>query len=106
MAFNFGQQTAFGAMGNLTVVDKVPHEMLYLIDSHWYQYPPLNPLWHNLLAFALVIFSIIAYLGNLCVIFIFSKTKSLRTPSNLFVVNLAFSDFLIMFTMVSGFFFN
>lgn len=38
-------------------------------------------------------------LGNLCVIYIFSKTKSLRTPSNLYVVNLAISDFMIMFTM-------
>lgn len=105
MAFNFGQQgfqfsSGINSMGNMTVADKVPAEMLYLVDTHWFQYPPLNPLWHNLLAFALTIFSIIAYLGNLCVIYIFTKTRTLRTPSNLLVVNLAVSDFMIMFTMV------
>lgn len=35
----------------------------------------------------------------MCVIYIFTTTKTLRTPSNLLVVNLAVSDFLIMFTM-------
>jgi r-opsin len=33
------------------------------------------------------------------VIYIFCTTKSLRTPSNLLIVNLAFSDFFMMFTM-------
>ena len=33
------------------------------------------------------------------VIQIFATTKQLRTPSNLFVINLAFSDFCILFTM-------
>ena len=92
--------TAVNNMGNLTVIDKVPQEMMYLVDSHWFQYPPINPLWHSLLGFALTIFCTIAFLGNLCVIYIFTKTKSLRTPSNLLVVNLAVSDFMIMFTMV------
>lgn len=31
---------------NMTVVDKVPQEMLFLVDAHWYQFPPMNPLWH------------------------------------------------------------
>lgn len=104
MAFNFAPQNMFNTglnnMGNMTVADKVPQEMMYLVDSYWFQYPPMNPLWHSLLGFALTIFSIIAYIGNLCVIYIFTKTKSLRTPSNLLVVNLAVSDFMIMFTMV------
>lgn len=33
------------------------------------------------------------------VVYIFTSTKALRTPSNLLVINLAFSDFLMMFTM-------
>lgn len=32
-------------------------------------------------------------------VYIFTSTKALRTPSNLLVINLAFSDFLMMFTM-------
>jgi r-opsin len=59
----------------------------------------VNPLWHSILGFVIALFSIIALMGNLCVIYIFVKTKTLRTPSNLFVINLAFSDFMIMFTM-------
>nr|ANN11833.1 long wavelength sensitive opsin 2 [Chrysochroa saundersii tonkinensis]APY20581.1 long wavelength sensitive opsin 2 [Chrysochroa saundersii tonkinensis] len=88
---------AFG--GNYTVVDKVPPEMLYLVDHHWYQYPPLNPLWHGILGFVIAVLGSISVFGNGMVVYIFSSTKSLRTPSNLLVVNLAFSDFLMMFTM-------
>jgi len=45
MSYNFGQ-SAYGApwqvnsMGNFTVADKVPQEMLFLVDPHWYQFPP------------------------------------------------------------------
>lgn len=88
-----------GGFGNQTVVDKVPPEMLYLVDAHWYQFPPMNPLWHSLLGFMMCILCFIAVVGNGMVVYIFSCTKSLRTPSNLLVVNLAFSDFLMMFTM-------
>lgn len=31
-----------GGHGNMTVVDKVPPEMLYLVDAHWYQFPPMS----------------------------------------------------------------
>lgn len=88
-----------GSHGNLTVIDKVPQEMLGLVHAYWLQFPPMNPLWHSILGFSIAVFLIIALLGNICVIYIFTKTKSLRTPSNLLVVNLAVSDFMIMFTM-------
>lgn len=88
-----------GGFANLTVVDKVHPEMLHMIDPHWYQFPPMNPLWHSLLGFAMVILGLVSAIGNGCVIYIFTTTKSLRTPSNLLVVNLAFSDFLMMSTM-------
>ncbi|KAF5271345.1 hypothetical protein FQA39_LY08143 [Lamprigera yunnana] len=84
---------------NITVVDKVPPEMIFLIDAHWYQYPPLNPLWHAILGFMIAVLGCISITGNGMVIYIFSTTKSLRSPSNLLVVNLAFSDFFMMFTM-------
>ncbi|XP_068086396.1 opsin-1 [Anabrus simplex] len=84
---------------NLTVVDSVPQDMLHLVDSHWYQFPPINPLWHGILGFAIGILGFISWIGNGVVIYVFSTTKSLRTPSNLLVVNLAFSDFLMMIVM-------
>ncbi|GFG37536.1 hypothetical protein Cfor_09588 [Coptotermes formosanus] len=88
-----------GAFGNLTVVDNVPLEMLHLIDPHWYQFPPMNPLWHGLLGFVIGVLGVISVTGNGMVLYIFSSTKSLRTPSNLLVVNLAFSDFVMMTCM-------
>jgi len=85
--------------GNQTVVDRVTPDMLPYIDAHWYQFPPMNPLWHGLLGFVIGVLGVIAVAGNGMVIYIFSSTKSLRTPSNLLVVNLAFSDFCIMLCM-------
>jgi len=85
--------------GNMTVVDKVPPEMMYLVDAHWYQFPPMNPLWHSILGFAIFVLGFISIVGNGVVIYIFTSTKSLRTPSNLLVVNLAVSDFMMMVSM-------
>lgn len=85
--------------GNQTVVDKVPPDMLHLIDAHWYHYPPLNPMWHGILGFVIGLLGFISVSGNGMVVYIFLSTKSLRTPSNLFVINLAISDFCMMFSM-------
>lgn len=97
LSSGFGHAGGFG--GNLTVVDRVGPDMLHLVDAHWYQFPPMNPLWHSILGFVMVILGLVSAIGNGCVLLIFTTTKSLRTPSNLFVVNLAFSDFLMMATM-------
>uniref|UniRef100_A0A182K286 G-protein coupled receptors family 1 profile domain-containing protein n=1 Tax=Anopheles christyi TaxID=43041 RepID=A0A182K286_9DIPT len=89
---------------NLTVVDKVPPEIMHLVDPHWYQFPPMNPLWHSIIGFVIFLLGVVSVIGNGMVIYIFCTAKSLRTPSNLFIVNLALSDFLMMstnaFTMV------
>ncbi|KAM0725912.1 rhodopsin [Formica fusca] len=96
-AYTWGAQG--GGFGNQTVVDKVPPEMLHLVDAHWYQFPPMNPLWHALLGFVIGILGMISVIGNGMVVYIFTTTKSLRTPSNLLVINLAISDFLMMLCM-------
>lgn len=88
-----------GGFGNQTVVDKVPSEMLHMVDAHWYQFPPMNPLWHALLGFVIGVLGTISVTGNGMVIYIFTTTKNLRTPSNLLVINLAISDFLMMLCM-------
>uniref|UniRef100_A0A8D8I9S4 Ceropsin n=1 Tax=Culex pipiens TaxID=7175 RepID=A0A8D8I9S4_CULPI len=85
--------------GNMSVVDMVAPEMLHMVHPHWNQFPPMNPLWHSILGFAIFCLGMVSMIGNGCVISIFTSTPSLKTPSNLLVVNLAFSDFLMMFTM-------
>lgn len=84
--------------GNYTVVDAAPKELLPLVDPHWYQFPPMNPLWYGLLGFVIFMACILAIFGNAIVIWVFMNTKSLRSPANLLVVNLALSDFCMMCT--------
>ncbi|CAG9766022.1 unnamed protein product [Ceutorhynchus assimilis] len=86
-------QRAAGFGGNLTVVDKVPPEILHMVDSYWYQFAPMNPLWHGILGFVIGALGLVSIIGNGMVMYIFLSTPGLRTPSNLLVVNLAFSDF-------------
>ncbi|KAJ8683223.1 hypothetical protein QAD02_019015 [Eretmocerus hayati] len=74
----------------------VPPEELQHIPEHWFKYPEPNPSLHILLAAFYTLFMFIALLGNGLVIWIFISAKSLRTPSNMFVVNLAVCDFFMM----------
>ncbi|XP_042874960.1 rhodopsin-like [Penaeus japonicus] len=85
--------------GNYTVVDTVTEDMLHLINPHWYQFPPMNPMWYTLVGFFNFLCAILAISGNFTVMYVFSTTKALRTPSNYYVVNLALSDFILMFCM-------
>ena len=84
--------------GNYTVVDAATKEILPLVDPHWYQFPPMNPLWYGILGFVIFVVGILSILGNAIVIWVFMNTKSLRSPANLLVVNLAASDFFMMCT--------
>lgn len=94
---NYHYASTFGT--NQTVFDKVMPEMRYLVDPYWSQFPPMNPLWHSILAFVLSVLAVISCSGNFIVVYVFLSTKALRTPSNLLIVNLAFSDFMMMATM-------
>uniref|UniRef100_A0A1B6CCX1 G-protein coupled receptors family 1 profile domain-containing protein n=1 Tax=Clastoptera arizonana TaxID=38151 RepID=A0A1B6CCX1_9HEMI len=77
----------------------IPPEHGELVHNHWKGFlaPDLGA--HFLLAavYTLLMFSNI--LGNSIVIYLFFTTKSLRTPSNMFVINLAFFDLLMMLNM-------
>nr|AMP19652.1 opsin 6 [Euphausia superba] len=82
--------------GNYTVVDIVTPDMLHRIDPHWYQFPPMNPMWYGILGFVISIALILSLFGNGVVIYVFVTTKNLRTPANFLIVNLAVADFCMM----------
>nr|BAQ54945.1 opsin, long-wavelength sensitive type [Indolestes peregrinus] len=84
---------------NHSVVDAVLPDMIPWVDPYWYQFPPMNPLWHGILGFFIGCLGLISWCGNGVVIFIFSCTKSLQNPSNILVINLAFSDLFMMVMM-------
>ncbi|KAK3784009.1 hypothetical protein RRG08_025204 [Elysia crispata] len=71
------------------------------IHPHWYQFPLIPPIWHYAMGCFITLVSIFGSMGNLLVMYIFGTTKSLRTPSNMFVVNLSMSDFI--FSIIMGF---
>jgi len=98
--YKAGIQSSTNPYGNYTVVDTAREEMLHLIDPHWYQYPPMNPLWYGLLGFVIFCLGCLSIFGNTVVIWVFMNTKTLRTPANLLVVNLALSDFMMMANMM------
>jgi len=92
--------TSTNPYGNYTVVDTATPDMLHLVDPHWYQFPPMNPMWYGILGFTVFCLGCLSIFGNAVVIWVFMNTKSLRTPANLLVVNLALSDFLMMANMM------
>nr|QWV42628.1 ultraviolet sensitive opsin 1 [Mordella albosuturalis] len=74
----------------------VPKEELIHIPEHWLKYPEPEASMHFLLGLVYIAFFFMSILGNGVVLWIFSTAKSLRTASNMFVVNLAICDFVMM----------
>lgn len=77
----------------------VPEELSPIINKHWADYPPQHPLIPHIFGIFFFILWVLNFVGNGLVIYIFLKTKALRTPTNMFVVNLAVSDCIMMTTM-------
>ncbi|XP_067002745.1 opsin, ultraviolet-sensitive [Anabrus simplex] len=74
----------------------VPAEELIHIPSHWLSYPEPEPMYNYILGMLYIVFCVVALLGNGLVIWVFGSAKSLRTASNVFVINLAVCDFIMM----------
>nr|AGL94564.1 rhabdomeric opsin 3 [Platynereis dumerilii] len=92
-------------MGNLSNASNpyLPNDLYF--HPHWRSYRPfleeLPDIIHWVIGVYIAIVGMIGVIGNFLVIFFFSTTRSLRTPSNLFVINLAISD--LGFSAVNGF---
>ncbi|KAK7602962.1 hypothetical protein V9T40_002961 [Parthenolecanium corni] len=93
-----GEKTASG-FGNVSIADKVPLDMMYMVDPHWFQYPPLDSFWYKVIGIFIFCVGFLSGVGNGLVVYVFTTTPSLRTPSNLLIVNLAFADFCMVFYM-------
>ncbi|XP_065358973.1 opsin Rh3 [Calliphora vicina] len=83
------------AEGRLLGWDVPPDEIRH-IPEHWLQYQEPPESMHYLLAMLYIFFTILSLTGNGLVIWVFTAAKSLRTPSNMLVVNLALCDFFMM----------
>nr|BAQ54697.1 opsin, rhodopsin-7 like [Sympetrum frequens] len=74
-------------------------DYLLLINSHWLGFPPPRPSSHYILAVLYTVVMVVGVSGNLLVIFMFCRCKSLRTPANILVMNLAVSDCFMLLKM-------
>ncbi|KAM9650822.1 LOW QUALITY PROTEIN: melanopsin [Trichechus inunguis] len=59
---------------------------------------------HYTMGTVILLVGLTGMLGNLMVIYIFFRSRGLRTPANMFIINLAVSDFLMSFTQTPIFF--
>lgn len=74
-----------------------PDDYMSYVDPYWKSFEAPNPYAHYMLGFLYIILTICSLIGNGVVVWIFTTTKSLRTPSNMLVVTLAIFDFIQMF---------
>ena len=79
-------------------MDNFPEELRSVVHDHWAQFPPQHPLVVDLFGLFFLFLTFVCLFGNGLVIYVFLSTKSLRTPTNMFIVNLAISDSGIMFS--------
>nr|XP_021188534.2 opsin, ultraviolet-sensitive isoform X2 [Helicoverpa armigera] len=69
---------------------------LDLINEHWLQFPPPSESVQKILGSSYFLFTIIGCGGNVIVLLMYLRCRSLRTPGNILVANLALSDFLML----------
>ncbi|CAB0002283.1 unnamed protein product [Nesidiocoris tenuis] len=79
-----------------TLAWNVPPAERIHIPEHWLTFEEPKPIYNYALGVLYIFFFLISIVGNGLVIWIFSTARSLRTPSNIFVVNLAICDFVMM----------
>jgi len=60
----------------------------------------IHPMWYYFLGLLYLIVGVAAITGNFIVLKIFSSYPALRTPANMLVLNLAFSDFCLMIALI------
>lgn len=83
----------------MKMTDGIPDDVMEVVDPHWSNFAPANPLIPHIVGILFFFLWLVSFFGNGCVIYIFLKVKSLRTPTNMFIVNLALSDLLMMTCM-------
>jgi len=77
----------------------LPQDVKDLADQHWLDYPPSHPFINDFVAIFFGVLTFLNIFGNGTVLILFVKEKSLRTSSNMLIVNLALAD---MFMIISN----
>ena len=79
-------------------MDGFPDEIRDVVHDHWATFPPQHPLVVDLFGIFFFVLTVASIFGNGLVIYVFLTTKSLRMPTNMFIINLALADMGVMLT--------
>lgn len=90
----------FALPDTFTLLSYAPEDIKGLLHPHWHTMKAIHPMWYYMLGLAYLAIGAVALGGNYIVLKIFSSFPALRTPSNMLVINLAVSDFLLMFSLL------
>jgi len=96
----------YGYPAGMSLVDLVPDHMKHMVHPHWKQFPPVNPMWHYLLGVIYIVLGFFSFIGNGLVMYLYLHHKNLRTPANMLIFNLTFSDFCMMLSQFPWFAYN
>ncbi|XP_067876448.1 melanopsin-A [Heterodontus francisci] len=105
-----GSLTGWNESGSTLGLGELPQlktTEVAVTDAHYHHaFPTVNVPDHAHYTIGAVILAvgITGMLGNFLVIYAFCRSKSLRSPSNTFIINLAISDFLMSVTQAPIFF--
>jgi len=89
-----------------TVYNFAPEEIRGFLHPHWHTQKAPHPTLYYFFGLYYVIVGCIAIFGNAIVLKIFNGNSTLRTPSNMLVMNLAVSDLLLMLCLIPECVFN
>nr|BAQ54759.1 opsin, short-wavelength sensitive type [Somatochlora uchidai] len=92
-------QAQVAEVGDEVLGSKIDEDYLDYIHPHWRQYKAPAAYQHFLLGIVYAFIFFMGVLGNSLVLITFFTTKPLRTPSNIFVANLAIFDTIMMFKL-------
>ncbi|KAH8316791.1 hypothetical protein KR074_008184 [Drosophila pseudoananassae] len=76
--------------------DKYDLSYIAKVNPFWLQFEPPSTSTFLVMAALYCLISVVGCVGNAFVIFMFANRKSLRTPANILVMNLAICDFLML----------
>lgn len=91
-------RTAIGEMPKLLGWN-LPADEQHLVHDHWRGFPAPPYYMHLMLAMIYFVLMNTSIIGNGIVLWIFGTSKSLRNGSNMFIINLAIFDLLMMLEM-------
>lgn len=91
---------------SFTVYEYAPDYVRLYLHPHWKTQKAPHPMLGYFFGLAYFTIGFLAISGNYMVISILTKFKSLRTPSNILVLNLAISDLLLMLCLIPEAVFN